>query len=129
MAIDGGLRKLFHHKIKGDWQAIETGGVGRGVPDSNFCIDGVEGWIEFKKTEHWKAVFRPEQVAWIHRRYRNGGNVWMAVRRVETELWLVRGDWIRELASDGLKAVEAMKWVDGKWDWDHIRRILTSKSL
>lgn len=128
MAIDGGLRKLFHANIEGHWQAIETGGVGLGVPDSNFCLDGVEGWVEFKKTDHWKAVIRPEQIAWIHRRWRSGGNVWIAIRRADKELWLVRGDWVRELGREGLKAVEAVKWVD-QWDWDHIRKILISRAI
>lgn len=128
MAIDGGLRKIFHQKIDGHWQAIETGGVGLGVPDSNFCIDGVEGWIEFKKTDHWKPTLRPEQIAWIHRRWRQGGNVWIAVRRIEKELWLVRGDWVRELGATGLKAVEAIHWSE-PWDWEAIRNILKSKAF
>lgn len=129
MAIDGGLRKLFHDKIKGHWQAIETGGVGKGVPDSNFCIDGVEGWIEFKKTDHWKPVIRPEQMAWIHRRVRAGGNVWIAVRRKKDELWLVQGKWVVELHDLGLKGVEALHWSDNNWDWDYIRNSLKSKGL
>ena len=127
--LDGGLRKLFRAHIPGHWQSIETGGVGRGVPDSNYCINGVEGWVEYKKTKHWKiGSLKPEQVAWIFRRVREGGRVWLAVRRAEDELWLIDGHWIREVAVGGIKSAEEwVRWEGGpsKWNWDEVRYVLT----
>ena len=135
--IDGGLRKMFHEKMPWvDWQAVETGGTGRGIPDTNFCgpsdAGPVEGWCEMKLATAWSVDLRPEQVAWIHRRWRAGGRVWVAVRRKTTggprlgspadELVLVQGGHIRALAQDGLKldpALIAARWAGGPraWPW------------
>jgi hypothetical protein len=133
--IDGGLRKLFHKNLPGHWQAIETGGVGVGIPDSNFCIDKVEGWVEFKQTEGWKVRIAPHQVAWIERRHRNGGRVFIAVRRKKDELWLFRPLAGRRLLMKGLNKVEKSLlvgfWAGGpaEWPWDKIKEILTKSKV
>src|SRR5512139_2630800 len=105
---DGGLRRLFHQRLKAgcQWTAIETGAVAGGVPDSEFCFEGgAQGWLEFKVTKHWAVTFRPGQVPWISRRARLGGNVFVAVQRAGGELWLTHGSHIVDLAEGGLKAV------------------------
>src|SRR3954453_14766207 len=99
--MDGGLRKLFRQYVQPcDWQSIETAMTGGGVPDSNYCMDGVEGWIEFKLTTHWIVPLRPEQIGWLLRGTRFGGRVFIAVRRqtkvglrtaTADELWLLHG--------------------------------------
>jgi len=135
--IDGGLRKLFHKNLPGfHWQAIETGGVGLGVPDSNFCREGVEGWVEFKTTDAFKVQIRPEQVAWIERRARAGGRVFIAVRRktkagprkgpAVDELWLLGPEFARMAYLN--KAVEYRQWESGpkNWNWEAIQRVLTT---
>ena len=103
---DGGLRKIWRDRVVGGWhwQSVETGSIGQGVPDMNYCalapytdthevglkIDvpwrsiaeyGHEGWIENKWTDGWVVDLSPEQVAWITRRVRMGGLVSVAVRR------------------------------------------------
>lgn len=133
--IDGGLRKIFHKNLPGHWQAIETGGVGLGIPDSNFCIDGVEGWVEFKSTQGFKVRITAEQVSWIERRHRNGGRVFVAVRRKDEELWLFRPLAGRRLLLKGVDKVEKSlilgNWTGGpsNWDWDEVKKILVRSKI
>lgn len=128
MTIDGGLRGIFKDKLPGDWQPIESGLTGGGIPDANYCIDGAEGWVEFKKTDGWAVRMRPEQIGWIFKRVLNGGRVHIAVRRKHEELWLVPGSLVRVLASEGLKNLEVDTWTGGpnQWDWTAIERRLTA---
>lgn len=116
--------------------------TGRGVPDSNYCCEGVEGWIEFKVTAGWTVAMRPEQVGWLMRRSRAGGRCWVAVRRrcpsgprrePADELWLFPGVDALVLQSDGLAAFSraltpAQRWEGGpaKWDWGRIADLLTT---
>lgn len=127
--IDAGLRKLFIQHITGvHWQAIETGGTGRGVPDLNGCKIGKEIWIECKQTEHWSVVIRPEQVGWIERRTRVGGVCFVAVRRALDELWLLAPSSARTLATprSGLKQLDGKQiigvWTGGpaSWPWNRV---------
>lgn len=128
--MDGDLRKIFReHLPMVHWQSIETGMTGRGIPDTNGCYQGTEFWVEFKQTRHWTVGLRPEQVAWISRRARAGGRVWVAVRRrptpssrrqrvlvgrkdigvpgrgapVADELWLLYGSAAKSLVDGGLR--------------------------
>jgi hypothetical protein len=130
--IDGGLRGLFQRHLLGwHWQAIETGGTGRGVADLNGCCDGREVWLEMKQTSSWKvSSFYPEQVAWAERRARAGGRVLVAVRqtgRERDDLWLLAPGAARllidrtrldKVPSDLLLG----RWEGGpaRWDWDGV---------
>lgn len=140
MSIDGGLRKMFHNRLKVGihWQALETGVVGQGVPDSNYCVDpGVEGWIEFKQTDGWTCPLRTEQVGWILTRINRGGRVFVITRRVNAggprigaavdELWIHRGADTPQLMNYGLRgASPVIVFHEGpeRWDWTKIRKIL-----
>jgi hypothetical protein len=145
MAIDGGLRKLFHQLKAGwHWQAVETGGTGLGIPDSNFCHRGIEGWCEYKLAEASAVGLRPEQYSWIDRRTRNGGRVFVAVRHQHQggprkgppadSLYVVPGrlveplhrmglDWVRATDEQGPRAWHG---GPGSWDWDAIAATLIS---
>ena len=132
--MDGNLRKLFHSNLGGfHFQAIETGMTGRGIPDSNYCYKGKEGWVEFKQTKHWRVGIWPEQVAWIERRTRAGGRAFVAVRRAEKELWILAPGAARLLKDPGLKGVPdklVLGWWDNgpsSWDWDAVAKILTKR--
>jgi|SRR5215207_8880072 len=141
MSNDGGLRPLFRKNLPYyDWQSIETAMTGSGVPDSNFCSEGVEGWIENKQMSGWKVPLRPDQIGWITRRCRYGGRVFIAARRRHhggirlgdsvDELWLLRGEYARELRVDGLRKCppDAIvgRWSGGPqaWPWLEISRML-----
>lgn len=140
MAIDDGLRGIFHSRLKSGWhwQAIETGGTGRGIPDSNFCHRGVERWVEFKATDAWSVDISPEQVAWHLERQARGGVTFVAVRRrhgggprkgpAVDELWLYSGRDARKIRADGLRTPPICSWDGGPgvWDWERVGRILTS---
>lgn len=138
---DDGLRKLFHDNLRAGWhwQTIETGMTSKGVPDSNYCCRGFDGWVEMKATKEWAVTLRPEQVGWLDRRARNGGRVFVAVRRHCTagpkrpaadELWLCSGHYARELKDHGLRgcppAAVLGVWPGGPgaWGWDEVARLL-----
>jgi hypothetical protein len=142
---DGGLRSIIHKHLKsvGDFQAIETGLIGGGVPDSNFCIQGKEGWIECKRTSGWTiSNMEPSQVAWAERRVRNGGRVFCAVRRLNDggprtpkadELWLLPASAMRLLLLKArlnvLHPAQVLgHWVGGpeNWDWLAVGKALQS---
>lgn len=121
--IDGGLRKLFRQQLRWDWQAIESGITGSGIPDSNYCTDGVEGWLEFKRTLGWTVSFQPYQVPWIMRRCRAGGRVHVAVRQVRRGgdvLWLYHGLMAATLEEAGLQGAAAIGRWDEPWPWKEI---------
>ena len=143
MAIDGGLRNLFNQKLMKygcHGQSIESGAVGRGIPDWNYCVDGVEGWIEFKKTTANAVRIKPEQSAWISQRVRSGGNVIIGVRKKCTAgvrrkscdiLYLIHGESVELLRSGGLRAnIKVLGAYEGgpsKWDWFQVLNILKGK--
>ena len=119
---DDGLGGLLRGNLPGHWQRIESGLTGGGIPDMNYCIDGIEGWVENKQTQGWAVRIRPDQIGWIFKRTLNGGRVWIAVRRKHEELWLVPGSLVRVLASEGLRNLEVDTWTGGprQWDWNAI---------
>jgi hypothetical protein len=135
---DHGLRAKCHKNIpRVDWQAIELGVLGAGVPDSNFCGDGVEGWVEHKWTETYAVPLRPEQVGWISRRMRNGGRVFVLTWRETTggprsgppasELWMHEGHDVVQLKAEGLLSCPPVFCMEGgpsRWDWGLVRSAL-----
>lgn len=136
--IDGGLRQIFRTKLPSfDFQSIESHSTGKGTPDTNYCFNGCEGWIEYKKTEANKVrAMKPEQVAWCERRLRHGGRVFFAVRQKRREvgyedvLWLIPGAGARDLYLGGLASLSPEKvagtWPGGPraWDWRAISGLL-----
>jgi hypothetical protein len=141
MAIDGGLRSLFIKHLTPfgfDCQAIETGGTGLGVPDMNYCYQGLEGWCEFKKTSAWAIQISAEQVGWLSRRQRAKGVCYVVIRRkcsagprrkAADELWIYEGQDAAQLKEFGLKAPipVLLKLMGGpsKWDWNQVKLVLT----
>jgi hypothetical protein len=136
-AADDGLRPLFFKHLKRDcqWTPIETGDITGGVPDAEFMFEGGhQGWIEFKATDGWKPVFRPLQVAWIDRRSRLHGNVWIATRRrvkQVDDLYITPGYHVKDLSANGFTEsvlTDSYCFTGGpkKWIWSAIRRVLCS---
>lgn len=143
--IDGGLRKIFRTKLRQfHWQAIETGGTGLGIPDSNYCVDGLEGWVEYKKTHGFAIGLRPEQVGWHMKRARAGGLTTIAVRR-QTEagprkgpavdqLFMFPGAWADRLDDEGINPDWCLERVARNadflydpgptWNWTSIEMFL-----
>jgi hypothetical protein len=142
MAIDGGLRPLFRANLpQFDWTSVESGTTGGGIPDSNYCHGGTEGWIEYKQTAGYVITLRPEQVGWIARRVRHGGRVWVAVRQLapagprreaRDALWLVPGRLAVEARTGGLRPLDGAPgvptWHHGPraWDWRAVAAVLVA---
>lgn len=132
--IDGGLHAEFRkHLPRVHWQRVENS-VGNGVPDVNYCVDGKEGWIEYKVSRGWRIRLRPGQVGWLEQRTRYGGRVCLAVRRKAKggvdQLWLLSPLAGAKLLSCGLNELPPGLiwgiWEGGpsSWPWDRVLGIL-----
>jgi hypothetical protein len=127
---DGQLRQLFQkHLPSFHWQSIETWSTGRGVPDANYCYAGSEGWIEMKRAVGWRCKIEPEQIAWLERRARAGGRVFIAVRRIKPPqtFWLFHGNQARLLLGrlSELTPLVLATGNPGSWPWKTIGVVLT----
>jgi hypothetical protein len=127
---DGGLRQLFRRKFPEiHFQSIEIG-FDRGIPDTNYCCEKIEGWIEFKFTRGIKVNLSWEQVAWIEKRIRSGGRVYIGVRfrsRKEDTLWIIHGEMARRLKEQGFSPNAALAVLEGgprNWDWKLVRELI-----
>ena len=138
---DNGLRALFKSNLPTvDWLAIENS-VSSGAPDHNGCVDGKEFWIEYKATSTNAIKFRPNQPAWIHRRVRHGGRVWIAIRHKHDggvrlgkpvdDLILVHGEHMLNLVEHGVRGIRHHVFCGGDgpiaWDWALVLRALISE--
>lgn len=148
MADDGGLRTLFRDHLKAglQWTSVETGGTGKGIPDSEFCGGGAQGWVEFKQTDGWAVTLDPEQISWHTIRGLRGGRSFIAVRRKHNggvrrgpradELWVMPGALAKQLKVGGLKWAREHEDMGAilvrcsggpaRWDWTSVRRVLLS---
>lgn len=138
VSTDGGLRQLFpQHLCDAHWQSIETGALGTGTPDAEYCFPGgLQGWVEYKVASAIAVKIRPGQIGWAERRARMGGRVTLAVRQKVPRgprrtpvdaLFLYRGADIRAVHLNGLATPPLAVWGGGpaRWDWTRVRAILT----
>jgi hypothetical protein len=127
---DGELRKLFRkHLPQVHWSSIESGLTEPGVPDLNGCFDGVDFWVENKKTNAWAVRVQPDQIGWHLRHSKDGGHTFFAIRRMAKigprkvaadDLYLVAGQNVRSLSEDGLKGTPIIASFSGgpaRWNW------------
>lgn len=112
-----------------------------GMPDVNFCADGVESWIEMKSPTEPKRSSTPlfgsnhkvsqAQKNWMLRQFKAGGNGWFLIA-TDKRWMLVRGslaDDINEMNMELLLAVadwSTLKPVKEKESWKKLRQVLTS---
>lgn len=127
-SLDGGLRSLFRRNLSSwHWQSIESSMTGMGIPDSNYCHLGAEGWVEFKAASGLAVRVSPMQIGWLLRRSRAGGRCFVAVRRRQ-ELFMFRGEQAADLVRPGaLRDVLPLgQWDRGpaRWDWEAVGTIL-----
>lgn len=75
MSNETALRKYASSKMMGHVVQIESHATAVGVPDTNYCISGVEGWVEMKYTRDTdKIKVRPAQWLWFRKRLQAGNN-------------------------------------------------------
>jgi hypothetical protein len=108
------------------WTTIETAAVEPGVPDFEGCYQGIEFWVEMKRTAAWSVEVKPSQVAWHKLRQSKGGRTFFAVRRSTLrplrvdELYLIGGQHAELLRELGLRPCPAIVKCDrgpAKWTW------------
>jgi hypothetical protein len=115
---------------------VETWSTGQGVPDLEYCCDGISGWIELKKSDGWVVDFAPQQIAWIERRVRAGGRVFVLVRRrrdLVDELYVLPGTAARALLTraETLRTIRPIALFRGgprNWSWPDIGGILVGSA-
>lgn len=83
-----------------------------------------------KRVKGWRIHFEPEQIAWLERRARAKGRVFIAARRPERpqSFWLFRGIDARELVSVRTTTTMPLVFAAGppaSWPWSAIARALT----
>ena len=126
---DGGLRQLFRkHLPDVFWISVESGGTGRGIPDSFAIWNSSCCWIEFKNVKiGWKTSLTPEQIGWHLRYARYGGRSYIAIRHNDL-LWMVKGALAEECVSlRGWAGTEERRcYVGGPsaWDWNSIKKFI-----
>ena len=132
--MDGDLRKLFRKNLpQVHWVSVESGFTDLGIPDMNGCVGGREFWVEAKLARGNVVRIRPGQIAWLSRRHRVGGRVFVAVRQQKPRhgvdrLWLFRGEHAAVLSDQGMDATSYAGMWDGgphKWPWEAILTELT----
>jgi hypothetical protein len=122
--VDGELRTIFRqHLPMVAWTTIETAAVEPGVPDFEGCYEGVEFWVEMKRTDAWAVDVKPSQVAWHKLRQSKRGRTFFAVRRRNggaDELYLIGGQHAALLKEEGLRPCPAIVKCEGgpsRWVW------------
>jgi hypothetical protein len=108
------------------WQSIESSATGQGIPDLNGCCQGQDVWLELKYTEHLKTKnigLKPPQIAWIYKRAKAGGNVWIALymqtkKRDVGFIYLWQGKKVQKVAEHGTEfQPNLLLRVENKDDW------------
>jgi hypothetical protein len=100
MSNETAARKYVSGLILGHVSQIESHATAVGIPDTNYCIKGVEGWIEMKYVFGDKKVkVRPMQWTWFRKRLKENHTRLFFMLRWEygslTNHYLIR---VRDLA-------------------------------
>lgn len=121
-------------------QRVEnTAGVG--TPDVNYCVGGIDGWLELKAWERARfsgrftiPKLRPDQAAWLTARCRAGGRAYLLCR-INKDVVLIDGRlasalFDKDLHLDwGLGRLIATAWLDHPVDWRSLATALMSPPI
>lgn len=133
--------KLLREKLiqpRDRWDRIENG-VGAGMPDTNYCINGVEGWVELKSPIEPARKHTPlfgsnhdlsqSQKNWFKRQILAGGRAYILIG-TDFRWILIHGrhaDDVNDLTVQGLMAIAswvALKPVKDANEWLKLREAL-----
>jgi hypothetical protein len=68
------FRKFLIRNMPGHWSMVESPITSAGIPDLDFCINGIEGHVELKYASEKKSPeLRTSQRLWFRRRLAEGG--------------------------------------------------------
>lgn len=121
---------LIKDHIPGHVNRIENS-TGVGIPDVNFCFDGLETWLELKANVNLLVVqdeviqipfgtkrLRDSQLIWHGQRTKAGGRVLVAIRD---------GDTIKILQCRKMHEYRVLLVQKKPWMWDTITAFLEGK--
>tara|TARA_R110002020_G_scaffold94037_3_gene226674 strand:+ start:187 stop:576 length:390 start_codon:yes stop_codon:yes gene_type:complete len=108
-------------------QRIETGGTGRGVPDVNYCQQGIEIWIELKSIKGLKSELSPFQIAWIYNRIKAGGNCFVLIRK-NKEIKLFQPSTLEEIQKLNWKSESALT-LNAPYEWDALFKFILNSTF
>ena len=101
---------------------MEPSNTNPGIPDINWCIDGVEGNLELKYAYSDGAAphIRPAQLVWFRERMKAGGYPMLAyyieADKYMDEVFVFEGQYIEQLAMaktvDDLDDIESLRVVN-----------------
>jgi hypothetical protein len=101
---ENSFKKYLLRIMKGVWDVqSHEDRYSPGIPDLSYGIDGINGWIELKyigPRSRKPSKFTPQQINWLKKRMRYGGNCWVMVKKAPQSFYLFRGDKAR-LVADG----------------------------
>ena len=124
-SLESNLWDLFKRHLPDnvDYQRIETGGTGKGVPDVNICDMGRDFWVELKMIDGNKIrKLKPEQIAWHWKRTRVGGKTWFLARKKTDkvdQIYLWSGHKGPDLLRTGIFTEGGTMW-EAPFDWNAI---------
>lgn len=118
--------------------------VGVGNPDVNYCIEGIEGWIEIKAPKEPVRAYTPlfgsnhrlsqDQKNWFLRQKNCGGKGYVLIVTDKNRWILIDGckhaDSINSLTIEALEKISLHNCVKpSQADWDNIRDLLFDTSI
>lgn len=130
----------LHVRMMRDRMDRMENGVGVGMPDVNYCIEGVEGWIEIKSPTEPVRPSTPlfgsnhklsqNQKNWFLLQRRAGGIAWVLI--CTNKRWMLiegaHADDVNTLTVEqlrGIAAWHASKYLLGPTNWTVLRGLLS----
>ena len=92
-------------KVGGHASSVESHATSPGIPDVDYCINGVSGHIELKV--YGSKGLRQSQILWFKHRIKAGGKPWILIYSVEG-VYLIAGEHYRLVINMNQK--EKLKW-------------------
>lgn len=93
------------NKGGGHASSVESHATSPGIPDVDFCIEGVEGHVELKVIT--SSGLRPTQALWFRRRVKAGGSPWIMVYS-PLKIYLISGKHHNSVIT--MNKEEILKW-------------------
>ncbi len=127
------LIKAF--KRRGHFSEVESHETSAGIPDIDYCMNGIESHIELKFGNAIAPRIRPSQVKWFRDRVRAGGHPWLftCIMGTSGKYWMLHkgaaiGTHLLHLERDLKKwQLCSIAMWEGRMDWDELYCFLTTK--